>query len=77
MLNPARGDLVHIPSSVMLKRYDLPGRQIMAYQRTEHPAIAVFLENFDNNHCRIYYNGEYWVAHERDVYMNSEVKNVC
>ena len=70
-----KGDLVFVPSSVTLVQF-APGERcaplyIHRHTTTSKPSRVVLMETFDNYH-KIYYNGEYWFAEQKDIYSSEE-----
>jgi len=68
LLNPTKGDLVHVPASVVLCKFVEASDDVRMFTETEKPMTAVFLERQDNNRCKIYYNGDYWCIPIGDLY---------
>jgi hypothetical protein len=66
-----KGDLIYIPSEVTL--YEKPSScGPRDYKKTQEPTQALFLGKLDQreNYFKIFFEGQQWCIHERDILEN-------
>tara|TARA_Y100001937_G_C6998904_1_gene275535 strand:+ start:309 stop:518 length:210 start_codon:yes stop_codon:yes gene_type:complete len=66
-----RGDLIYIPSDVMLCKFGLDGATVSSYLKLSKPIHLLIMEEEDALY-KVLYEGQNWYVKKNQVY---EVKN--
>ena len=67
-----KGDLIHIPQSVIL--YGLSGAGAKIYVNKK-PTLAIFLDYRPDNMSEVVVDGQKWLVKNREIYLNEGVGN--
>jgi hypothetical protein len=62
-----KGDLVWIPSQVMLYQYEGDQGTLTKYYKLDKPSSAVIVEDTGKD-CRVLVNGQTWITGRSNVY---------
>lgn len=64
-----KGDLVYIPSEVLLKQFDKDKESpyLSRYHKTTKPSSAVLVRE-GNDGCQVLFGGEIWTVEQRHLY---------
>ena len=67
-----RGDLIHIPSNVVLTQQDSELRILNAYYTTRQPVIGVFMDYSEASDVLVHYLGRTWYVPLSQIRMLEE-----